>query len=186
MSTGSESRSAEAVAERFEWGWALLIGGIVFLLLAIIVFTAVRKSSLPPSRVETIDVTTLHQAGEFVEENLGTTLDSRGDVVVRMVAGRYAFNPSCVVIPQGVPVTFRATSNDVVHGFQVIGTNMNSMVVPGYVSTFRITLNELGERSMPCHEYCGVGHASMWARVKVVPQAELNALLRAHRRVRCV
>ena len=25
---------------------------------------------------------------------------------------------------------------------------------------------------MPCHEYCGIGHEAMWARVRVVPAAE--------------
>jgi cytochrome c oxidase subunit 2 len=89
-------------------------------------------------------------------------------------------------VPEGVPVTFRATSSDVVHGFQIIGTNVNSMVVPGYVSTFVTTLNGAGERTMPCHEFCGVGHAAMWARVRVLPRGEFQTLIRARARANCV
>lgn len=71
-------------------------------------------------------------------------------------------------------------------GFQIIGTNVNSMLVPGYVSTFIMTLNGVGERTMPCHEFCGVGHAAMWARVKVLPLQTFDKLARASRRVSCV
>jgi cytochrome c oxidase subunit 2 len=173
------------VAARFEQRWGMLVGAIIVLLLAVIIFTAVHWSSMPPSRVEVIDATTLHRGGEFVEDNLGTGLE--GDrVVVRVLAEQYAFQPSCIVVPEGTPVTFRVTSSDVVHGFQIFGTNVNTMVVPGYVSTFVARLDGVGERTMPCHEFCGVGHAAMWAKVRVVPRAELDALLRERKRVSCV
>jgi cytochrome c oxidase subunit II len=83
-------------------------------------------------------------------------------------------------------VIFRATSGDVVHGFQIIDTNINSMLVPGYVSTFIATLKGSGERTMPCHEYCGVGHAAMWAKVKVVPVQTFEEMARKSRRLSCV
>jgi cytochrome c oxidase subunit 2 len=174
-----------AVAARFESRWALLVGAIIFLLLFMVVFTAVRYSSVPPSRVEVVDASTLHLSGEFVQENLGTAIDPRGQVVVRILAQQYAFRPHCVVVPEGVPVIFRATSSDVVHGFQIDGTNANSMAVPGYVSTFEMTLTGLGDHAMPCHEFCGVGHAAMWARVRVVSPSEFAGLARSQKRVTC-
>jgi cytochrome c oxidase subunit 2 len=174
-----------AVAARFESRWAVLVAAIIFLLLSVVVFTAVHYASVPPSRVEIVDATTLHISGEFVEENLGTAVDPKGKVVVRMLAGQYAFRPHCLVVPEGVPVTVRATSSDVVHGFQILGSNVNSMVVPGYIATFEMTLSGPGERAMPCHEFCGVGHAAMWARVKVVSPSEFAQLARMQRRVTC-
>jgi cytochrome c oxidase subunit 2 len=173
------------ISERVEARWATLMFAIIVLLLAMVVFTAVHYSSMPPSRVEVIDVTTLHLSGEFLESNLGTGIDPQGNVTVHMLAEQYAFHPRCVVVPDGVAVTFRATSGDVVHGFQIIGTNVNSMVVPGYVSTFITTLKGTGERMMPCHEYCGVGHAAMWARVKVVPLRTFEEMARSSRRLSC-
>jgi cytochrome c oxidase subunit 2 len=185
MTDAADAEDSGRVAARFETAWALLVGGIIVLLIFMVVFTAVHYSSLPPSRVEIVDATRLHLTGEFVEENLGTSVDARGRIVVRMLAQQYAFRPHCVVVPEGVPVTFRATSSDVVHGFQIHGTNVNSMLVPGYVATFDTTFEGSGERVMPCHEFCGVGHAAMWARVKVLPLPEFEALSRTERRMSC-
>jgi cytochrome c oxidase subunit 2 len=186
VSEGNEARSGAEIAAHVELQWAILIAVIVALLLAIITFTTIHWSTMPPSRVEAVDPATLHQSGEFVESNLGTGIDQRNRVIVHLLAEQYSFNPHCVVVPDGVPVTVRATSADVVHGFLILGTNVNSMVIPGYVSTFVMTLNGVGERSMPCHEFCGVGHAAMWAKVRVIPLAEFETLMRHKRRASCV
>jgi hypothetical protein len=50
-------------------------------------------------------------------------------VIARLVAQQYSFEPQCIVVPEKTPVTFRATSNDVVHGFIVGTTNANVMLV---------------------------------------------------------
>jgi cytochrome c oxidase subunit 2 len=133
-----------------------------------------------------IDATTLHLKGEFTEDNLGVAVDPTGHISVHLLAEQYAFRPQCLVLPQGEPVTFRATSSDAVHGVLITGTNINTMLVPGYISTFVATLKALGEHSMPCHEFCGVGHAAMWARVRVVPKATFEQLVRTNRRPGCV
>lgn len=186
MSEQGEANSGAEVAAHVELQWAILVGVITALLLGMIIFTTINWSSMPPSRVETIDPATLHQSGEFVESNLGTGIDQRSRVIVRLLAEQYSFNPRCLVVPEGVPVIVRATSADVVHGFQILGSNVNSMVIPGYVSTFVMTLNGVGERSMPCHEFCGVGHAAMWAKVRVIPLVEFETLMREKRRASCV
>ena len=72
------------------------------------------------------------------------------------------------------------------HGLQIMGTNINTMLLPGYVSTFVATLRGTGERAMPCHEFCGPGHAAMWARVQVVPNETFRKLARANGRPGCV
>jgi cytochrome c oxidase subunit 2 len=187
MSEPAQSASSSLeLSQRIEARWATIMFALIVMLLAIVVFTGVHWAAMPPSRVEVVDVKTLHLAGEFIESNLGTGIDPQGNVTVHMLAEQYAFHPHCIVVPEGVPVTFRATSGDVVHGFQIIGTNVNSMLVPGYVSTFIMTLNGVGERTMPCHEFCGVGHAAMWATVKVVPLATFEEMARKSRRLSCV
>jgi cytochrome c oxidase subunit 2 len=141
------------------------------------VFTGVQWAAMPPSRVETIDPRTLHVSGEFVEGNLGTAVEADGRVMARLVAQQYSFEPQCIVVPEKAPVTFRATSTDVVHGFVVGTSNANVMLVPGFIATFSTTFQKAGEHLMPCHEYCGTGHEAMWARVQVIPAN----LRRAHR-----
>jgi cytochrome c oxidase subunit 2 len=141
---------------------------------------------MPPSRVETVDVKTLHLTGEFVESNLGTAMDANGKVTVRLVAQQYSFMPQCLVVPAEMPVTFRGTSSDAIHGFIVGKTNANTMLIPGFVSTFTTTFPRAGEQLMPCHEYCGTGHEAMWARVQVLPPQEFLARARVGERLSCV
>ena len=178
-----EAHDVAAAAER---RWATIVAVIIVLLVAMMVVTGIKWASMPPSRVETIDPRTLHIAGEFVESNLGTTLTQDGRVVTRLVAQQYSFEPQCVVVPAEMPVTFRATSTDVVHGFVVGTTNVNTMLVPGFVATLTTTFNRTGEHLMPCHEYCGTGHEAMWARVQVIPAREFLARAQRGERLNCV
>jgi cytochrome c oxidase subunit 2 len=182
---GEEDR-AHAIAAAAERRWAYVVGAIFVLLVAVMVFTGLRWASMPPSRVETIDPRTLHISGEFVEGNLGTSVAPDGRVIVRVVAQQYSFEPPCIVVPAEMPVTFRGTSTDVVHGFIVGTTNANVMLIPGYVATFTTTFRRPGEHLMPCHEYCGTGHEAMWARVQVIPPAEFVGKARNGERLRCV
>ena len=177
--------ASEAVAVAAERRWGYVVAAITALLVVMMVVTGLHWASMPPSRVETVDVKTLHLKGEFVESNLGTTLAADGKVTVRLVAQQYSFLPQCIVVPAGMPVTFRATATDTIHGFVVGRTNANTMLVPGFVATFSTTFEKTGEMLMPCHEYCGTGHEAMWARVQVLPAQEFTTRARAGERMSC-
>ena len=75
------------------------------------------------------------------------------------------------------PVTFRATSADAIHGFLIDGTNANTMLVPGFVSTVHDDASDRpGEHLMPCHEYCGIGpRGDVGARPGARPGGEFMA-----------
>jgi cytochrome c oxidase subunit 2 len=188
MSTDSNHQpgSGHDIALRAERRWAIFAVALIVLMLAVIVFSGLHWAMMPPSRVETIDPSRLQLSGEFVEDNLGSAVEPDGSVVVRFIAQQYSFTPQCIVVPTDTPVTFRATSADVVHGFLITNTNLNSMLEPGYISTFRTTFDQPGEHLMPCHEYCGVGHQDMWAHVQVVDKAKFAQMAAASRRVSCV
>jgi len=171
----SAPAGAEAVAAAAERRWTVAVGLVIALLVAMMIVTGLHWAAMPPSRVETVDVDTLHLRGEFVESNLGTALQPDGRVVVRLVAQQYSFVPQCLLVPAGVPVTFRGTATDAIHGFVVGTTNANTMLIPGFVATFTTTFRRPGEHLMPCHEYCGTGHEAMWARVQVLPADEFRA-----------
>ena len=106
--------------------------------------------------------------------------------MVRLIAQQYSFEPQCLVVPAGVPVTFRATSTDAIHGFVVDRTNANVMLIPGFIATFTATFDKPGERLMPCHEYCGTGHQAMWGRVQVMAADEFLAKAKGGARLNCV
>ncbi|WLI88293.1 cytochrome C oxidase subunit II [Massilia sp. R2A-15] len=178
--------ASEAVANAAERRWAIIVIAIIASLLAMMIFTGLHWAAMPPSRVETVDVKTLHIQGEFVENNLGSMVDKDGKVVVRLIAQQYSFTPQCLLVPAGMPVTFRGTSTDAIHGFVVGRTNANTMLIPGFVSTFTTSFPRVGEQLMPCHEYCGTGHEAMWARVQVIPADEFLAKAKASERLSCV
>lgn len=161
----------EAVIARTEKRWIVIMAAMLLIMMAIIVVTGITGALHPSSNVELIDPTTLHLQGEFVESNLGTALEADRSVTVRMIATQYDFVPHCVDVPVGVPVKFRLTSADVVHGFLLPDTNVNTMVMPGFVAEVRTRFTHEGEYAMPCHEFCGLGHHAMWAHVRVVPQS---------------
>ncbi|GAA4336568.1 cytochrome c oxidase subunit II [Pigmentiphaga soli] len=183
---GPPGHAPEAVAVAAERRWAVIVGAIIALLVLMMIVTGLHWASMPPSRVETVDVKTLHLRGEFVESNLGTAVDADGKVTVRLVAQQYSFQPQCIVVPAGIPVTFRGTASDAIHGFVVGRTNANTMLVPGFVSTFTTTFSKPGEQLMPCHEYCGTGHEAMWAHVQVLPPEDFLARARNEERMSCV
>ena len=160
---------AHAQADLAERRWNLLVLAVVGFIILFVTATSFRFALSPPSNVETIVPATLHVRGEFIEENLGTVLNSDGSATVRFVAEQFAFVPSCLMVPAGRRVTFRTTTPDVIHGMLVQGSNANTMIVPGYVSQVSARFDKPGTYAMPCHEFCGVGHHAMWGSVHVVP-----------------
>ena len=190
MSNPLDNHASAEVAARVERRWAMLMVAFVSLLVAVVVFTGLHWAMMPPSRVELVNPETLHVSGEFVESNLGSAVETDGSVTVRILAQQYSFTPQCILVPANTPITFRATSADVVHGFLVTDTNLNSMVEPGYISTFRTTFDKPSDHLMPCHEYCGTGHQGMWAHVKVIDKDAFmqmeNQAGNSARRLSCV
>ena len=154
--------------------WAFGVGVLIAATLSMVVFTALTMSINPPSNVERIDPKTLHLSGEFAEQNLGTTVGADGSVTVRIIATQFMFVPHCVAVPQGRRVTLRLAAPDVIHGILITGTNVNTMVVPGFVSQVHTEFTRTGDLLMPCHEYCGLGHSEMWATVQVMAESEFK------------
>jgi len=160
--------------------WAIIATAMALAMAGMVVYTAVAMSVHPQSNVETIDSTRLHLTNEFAEENLGVKTEKDGTIVARVVMARYSVHPPEITLPAGRPVVLRVASADVLHGLHVAGTNIGTQVVPGYVSQVRTTIRfesvaEIGTRNpdgsvtvpLFCNEYCGMGHQSMFGRVRV-------------------
>ncbi len=175
----------QEVVARTEKRWIMIMAATLVGMMAVVVVTGILGALQPSSNVEVVDPTTLNLRGEFVESNLGTAVELDGSVTVRIIAEQYAFVPRCVRVPAATPVKFRLTSADVVHGFLLPNTNVNTMVVPGFVAEVRTRFAAPGEYAMPCHEFCGLGHHGMWAHVSVVPK-EQYANLTPFDRTSCV
>ena len=186
MTSEADHGIGEAVAARIERRWATLSIIIVGLLVGMATYIGIHQATMPQGHVETADPKTLHLSGEFVESNLGSSVEADGSVTVRAIGQQYSFTPQCIVVPSETPIRFRATSADVVHGLLIEGTNINTMLVPGYVSELPIRFKTPGDHVMPCQEFCGIGHQGMWGKVKVVDKTAFLTLMAAKRRLTCV
>ena len=151
-----------ALYERI-WMWGAT--ALIVLFLGTIFVTAVAQAVEPPGHVETIDPATVLSHPEFGKPEITTRPD--GSVVVPVVAGMFSFTPDPIEVPANVRVTFRLTSPDVIHGFQVVGTNANAMAIPGYVTQFTVTFRAPGEYAIACNEYCGLLHHNMVGKLIV-------------------
>jgi cytochrome c oxidase subunit 2 len=84
-----------------------------------------------------------------------------------LVARMFFFLPQEIKVPAGSQVNFYVTSPDVIHGFEIAGTNVNTTVIPGYVTRVTAKFTRPGEYLILCNEYCGVGHHVMSTRLYV-------------------
>ena len=182
----TDHRAGEAVAARIERRWAILSIAIVGLLVGMATFIGLHQATMPQGRVETSDPKTLHLSGEFVESNLGSVLETDGNVTVRAIGQQYSFTPACIVVPVDTRITMRATSADVVHGILIQGTNVNTMLVPGYISGQLMRFTKTGDYLMPCQEFCSFGHEGMWGKVRVIDKAEFASRAKDGGRLSCV
>jgi cytochrome c oxidase subunit 2 len=176
----------DAAIVRTERRWAMVSVIIIVVLALMAAFAGIHQATMPQARVETIDPTRLHLSGEFVESNLGATAESDGTVTVRAIGQQYSFTPACILVPAQTPITLRATSADVVHGILIQGTNVNTMLVPGYVSEQFMRFEKTGDYLMPCQEFCSFGHEGMWGKVKVIDKTEFASRAKNGGRLSCV
>lgn len=151
--------------ELYERIWMWAAAALIAVFLAAMFLTVGLQALQPPSHIETVDPTALSSYPEFASP--GVNIHPDGRVVVSVVAQLFSFSPDPIVVPAKRPVTFRITSADVMHGFQVVGTNANAMVIPGYVSQFTVAFEKPGEYLIACDEYCGLSHHTMVGKLIV-------------------
>ena len=121
----------------------------------------------------TVDPNALDEHPEFSDPGVEKVGENEYEAYV--VARQFIFQPDPIVVPANSTVTFYVTSADVIHGFAVVGTNANTMVIPGEVAEITVEVNEPGEYGIVCHEYCGDGHHTMEGILRVVPEGEYNS-----------
>ena len=151
--------------ELYEKIWMWAAAALLVAFLATIFLMAGVQAVEPPGHLETLDPTALSTHPEFARP--AVTLRPDGSVIVPVVAAMFDFTPNPIEVPANRRVTFRLTSADVQHGFEVAGTNANAMALPGYVTQFTVTFQTPGEYVIACNEYCGLQHHNMVGKLVV-------------------
>lgn len=90
---------------------------------------------------------------------------------------QFSFSPGTsqpITVPQNKRVTFYITSPDVLHGFEIPGTNLNTMAIPGQVAKLTTIFPEARTYGILCNEYCGPAHHKMEGLIEVVPESDFD------------
>ncbi len=77
-----------------------------------------------------------------------------------------------LVVPLGKAVKLNIESWDVLHSFAIPAFRIKVDAVPGMKTYAWFMADREGEYDIFCTEFCGVGHANMLARLKIVPEQE--------------
>lgn len=149
-----------------------LVGSFVLIVLfiATITYGATALGITMVGEGETVDPNALDDHPDFGDPGVEQVGENEYEAYI--IAHTFFFEPDPIVVPAGSTVTFHITSSDVIHGFDLVGTNVNTMVIPGEVATIQVEFDEPGEYGVVCNEYCGGGHHYMEAILEVVPEDE--------------
>ena len=150
-----------------ELGWILPSIAIPTGMLVALLVTAFGMGIHVPGHAGTVDPRTVAQTPPFDAPGVVQIAPGRYQVV--LLSQIWFFQPREGRLPAGATVDFVATSQDVIHGLRIQGTNVNLMLVPGQVSRATAHFPRPGEYLFLCHEYCGVGHHTMAGRIIVEP-----------------
>jgi cytochrome c oxidase subunit 2 len=147
--------------------WLTIGITMLFVFLAVLGVSAFALGAKPPSEHHhTIDPAKVKETAPF--DNPGLRKIGENEYEAVMTAFTFGYAPDKMEIPAGATVRFVVTSQDVVHGFAIPGTNVNMMIVPGEISHVTHTFKEPGEYLILCNEYCGGAHEFMKTTIIVV------------------
>ncbi len=150
---------------KYERWWMTFGVGMLAVFLVLLGVAAFADNINPPSGSQQIDPAKIAQTPPFDKPGLRKLPD--GSYEAYYVAQVFSFNPNVLTVPAGSKVTFYVTSPDVVHGFFIAHTDVNMMAVPGWVNSQTHTFKTPGTYLLICHEYCGLGHQDMFAKIEV-------------------
>lgn len=150
---------------RFEEIWLVLAVAILVISMVVTGYQTFALEMGPPSGKEVIDPQKVDTTAPFDNPGIFEIGENEYEVVMTLQA--FSFNPGDIEIPVGSTVHFKMTSKDVIHGFQVVNTNLNAMVMPGHIQEISQTFDKPGEYLVLCNEYCGTGHQMMSTTITV-------------------
>ncbi len=149
---------------RYERAWAYFSIGLLIIFFFAVLTAALAAGVQLPSPQGNVDPADL-AATDFAEPGLRQLGPQQYEVY--MIGQLWSWQPSEITIPQGSKLTLYLTSRDVQHGFKVIDTTINLMVVPGQISRATHVFDTPGTYQIVCHEYCGLQHHTMAAKIIV-------------------
>ncbi len=157
----------------FIWTGIPVLIVIALFTYSIIVLRDIENAAEPADL--TVSVTGFQFSWEFKYQmndlGVGSDPNAEGEI---SILGTAAQEPT-LVIPVGEPVEFALFSPDVIHSFYIRDFLYKLDVVPGRDNRFVVTAHTTGEFFGQCAELCGLDHAFMRFRLRVVTREEFDA-----------
>jgi cytochrome c oxidase subunit II len=148
-----------------ELTWTLIPTAIV-LVLFVVTIQAQNKATKPAAQpAVTVDVTAFQWSWRFAYENTPAAVVGGPGNIPEMV------------LPVGQLVHIKLTTADVVHSFYVPQALFKRQAIPGITNEFDLTFDRVGLYHGQCTQFCGLAHAEMVFRVRVVIQGEYQRWL---------
>ena len=152
---------------RYEKFWIILSSLLLVVFAAAVATSSVAYGIQVPAPEQRVDPRVVATPGNSPFGEPGLRELAPGKYEAYILAQAWSYSPKEIRVAVGSTVTFYLTSRDVQHGFKLEGTNINMMVLPGQVSKLTTTFDKPGTYPFICHEYCGVGHQSMFGQLIV-------------------
>ncbi len=87
--------------------------------------------------------------------------------VVQVIAKRFAYEPSDIVVRAGVPIVLEVKSLDFAHGMSFPDLNLRADLVPGKPVRITLPAQPAGMVDFLCDNFCGDDHETMHGRLLV-------------------
>lgn len=97
----------------------------------------------------------------------GETLTPKKERVIKVVAQRFSYTPSEIILKTGEPVRLEFTSLDFVHGFKIPDLNIRADLPPGQVTVIHLMPKKAGVYEFICDNFCGAEHEDMHGKIIV-------------------
>lgn len=154
--------------DRYEGLWMRITLIVIVIFVVAVTVASLAFNIVVPGVAGRVDPNNLNAPGNpFATPGVRELAPGKFEAYV--VAQAWFFTPNPITVPEDSEVTFYVTSRDIQHGFKVVDTNINFMVLPGQISTLTAVFDTPGTYNIICHEYCGLGHHTMYGQVVVEP-----------------
>jgi cytochrome c oxidase subunit 2 len=152
---------------RLELAWTL-IPTVIVLVLFVLTLQAQDKVLDQSGQADVnVTVTAFQWSWRFTYEGTGAEVLGTPDRIPEMV------------VPVGQTIRVKLISADVVHTFYVPQTLFKRQAIPGTDNTFDLTFENVGLYHGQCTQFCGLQHADMVFRVRVVEEGAYQSWLAA-------
>lgn len=81
--------------------------------------------------------------------------------VIKIIAKKFVYVPNEIRVKQGETVVLQFTAPEVPMGFSLPDFSVRADIMPGKVTTVRLTPDKTGSFTFLCDVFCGTGHEDM-------------------------